>query len=279
MRSKNVVVELQGGLGNQLFGWAAGYALSKKLNCELVLDTSKLYQRGYQLRAFEFGDNTRILKGSEALTTNLVKLSRRNVFRESGFHFNPEFSALSEPVVLCGYFQSWRYHRGAKYEIYSMARKLSVESCALTDLRNRLDLKNLIAVHVRRGDYKELEDFHGTIKSDYYFQALRRIKDLTRENRKYVVFSDEPIEAEKVVPDAVAYIGPDTLPSPAENMILMSEFQSLIGANSSFSLWAAMLMKSPDQIKIFPKPWFSHNSFDESDLMPSHFMRLELKKC
>ena len=54
MAQNKVVVELQGGLGNQLFGWAAGYVLSRKLECDLFLDCSQLSSRGFQLGQFVF---------------------------------------------------------------------------------------------------------------------------------------------------------------------------------------------------------------------------------
>ena len=35
-----IITKLQGGLGNQLFQWAATYSASKKLNCDYFFDLS-----------------------------------------------------------------------------------------------------------------------------------------------------------------------------------------------------------------------------------------------
>jgi hypothetical protein len=51
-----IIVKVTGGLGNQLFQYALGRALSSRLSCELVLDTSFYPQqtlRKYELNKFQ----------------------------------------------------------------------------------------------------------------------------------------------------------------------------------------------------------------------------------
>lgn len=59
MSSKPVVaVGLRGGLGNQLFGWAAAFSLSRKVNAELVLVSHKIQRKDTDIldpRSFELG--------------------------------------------------------------------------------------------------------------------------------------------------------------------------------------------------------------------------------
>ena len=274
MSRKSVVVELQGGLGNQLFGWAAGYALSKKLGCELILDKSRLYQRGYQLDSFQFGLDVKT-KNKPICFSRLIKnYPQSDVFQEETFEFDTKFMELERPKVLRGYFQSWKYHQCYAEQIYSLAQKLVHESEQFKYLQSKFNFKELIAVHVRRGDYTKLEDYHGLLNSEYYQSALAKLKILDETPQKIVVFSDDLEEARKVVPGAVLYIGSKELTSPAENLVLMSRCKALVGANSSFSLWAGMIMGSKNGIQLFPDPWFTKSGISDKDLLPQDFIRI-----
>jgi hypothetical protein len=274
MSSESVVVELQGGLGNQLFGWAAGYALAKKLNCELMVDTSLLNQRGYQLNSFEFGSALKVSKRSWRLTSTIARFSNRRIFTEESFNFDRKFLEIQSPGILRGYFQSWKYHREFQEQIYQEVRKLAGTSTEFGELQQKFDFPNLTAIHVRRGDYKDLEAYHGTMRSSYYREALESLSPALFPGEDIVVFSDEPNEAREIMPNAKAYIGPKDLISPAENLVLMSTCKNIVGANSTFSLWAGMIMKSNTSQRVFPKPWFTSTKIDDSDLLPPEFIRI-----
>jgi hypothetical protein len=274
---KSVVVELQGGLGNQLFGWAAGYTLSKKLGCELILDKSRLDQRGYQLDSFQFGLDVKTKKKPIYFSKLIEKYSKRDVFQEETFEFDTKFLELETPKVLRGYFQSWKYHQQYAEQIYSLPQNLVHESGQLTYLQSNYNFKELVAVHIRRGDYTKLEDYHGLLNSEYYRNALAKLKILDQAPQNIVVFSDDIEEARKIVPGAVLYVGSKELSSPAENMVLMSRCKALVGANSSFSLWAGMIMGSKNEIRLFPEPWFTKSGLSDRDLLPRDFIRIAKK--
>lgn len=275
MSRSRVVVELQGGLGNQLFGWAAGFALSQKLGCGLSVDTSNLYQRGYQLENFRLSKNIEISSNPNPLLRKINKIFYRNIFHENSFEYDPRFEEINAPKILRGYFQSWKYHSNIKNEIYDQVRNVLSESPQLRELRKKFAFENLIGIHVRRGDYKELEHYHGTIKEGYYKKAISKVRLADKTTSDYIVFSDEPNEARLIVPGAIAYIGPHELSRADENMILMSSCKSLIGANSSFSLWSGLLMEPESKVRIFPKRWFAEKSINDSDLVPENFIRLQ----
>ena len=277
MSRKSVVVELQGGLGNQLFGWAAGYTLSKKLGCELILDKSRLHQRGYQLDSFKFGLDVKTKMRPFHFSKLIKNIPQSEVFQEETFEFDKKFLEIESPKVLRGYFQSWKYHRQYAEQIYSLAQNLVHESDQLKHLQSNYDFKELIAVHVRRGDYTKLEDYHGLLNSEYYRNALAKLKILDQAPQKIVVFSDDTEEARKVVPGAVLYVGSKELSSPAENLVLMSRCKALVGANSSFSLWAGMIMGSKNGIQLFPEPWFTKSGLSDRDLLPQEFIRIAKK--
>ena len=124
MAQKNVVVELQGGLGNQLFGWAAGYVLSKRLECDLVLDCSQLSSRGYQLGHFEFSTNLQQVDNRQGWLKKFSNKIKSDVFEEQSFIFDLRFERITSPSVLRGYFQSWKYHIPFESDLYSKVANL-----------------------------------------------------------------------------------------------------------------------------------------------------------
>ena len=274
MAQNKVVVELQGGLGNQLFGWAAGYVLSRKLKCDLLLDCSQLTNRGYQLGHFEFSRELQYLENSSGWLKKLSGKIKYDVFEEQSHNFDMRFEKIHTPHILRGYFQSWKYHVPLESELYSKVTNLIEESVQLKSLQNQIEFSECVAIHVRRGDYKDLQMVHGIVESNYYQRALEEMSRIYHGKLPYVVFSDEPSEAQSVIPGALAYIGPDDMQSPAENMVLMSKCKALIGANSTFSLWAGLVMSPKIKTRIFPKSWFTDKMISETDLVPNHFIRI-----
>ena len=65
-----IVVFLQGGLGNQLYQFAFGKALSKKLNCNLLIDNSYFDQKNnefpetFRLNNFSINSDVKFVNGS-----------------------------------------------------------------------------------------------------------------------------------------------------------------------------------------------------------------------
>lgn len=268
--SKSICVELQGGLGNQLFGWAAGFALSKKLNSKLTLDSSNLIARGYELDDFRLSESTPSAntrgKGSRGFT--LIG----DVFEEESFRYDTRFERIVKPKTLRGYFQSWKYFDLYENEIKSNII-LKKESDSLIRLSDELEKYRVLGMHIRRGDYIGLENYHGLTSSTYFKNAVQIIQKLSGFE-KIMVFSDQIDIAKEVFPGGDYYISSKELSSSPETLILMSRCNSLIGSNSSFSWWAGYIGQSGSAVRIFPRPWFTNSSIDSRDLLPPNWLTL-----
>lgn len=267
---KSVCVQLQGGLGNQLFGWATGFALSTKLNLSLALDTRNLLARPYELSAFKLSEQIH-------LTYTIDKNIRRfnlldSSFEEKSFQYDKRFEDISKPKRLKGYFQSWKYFDAYQNEIRSLLC-LKKESNALRSLSEITTTYQVLGVHIRRGDYVGLENYHGLTSSSYFKNAVKIIQKLSGFE-KIMVFSDQIDIAREVFPGADYYISSKELRSSPETLILMSRCNSLIGSNSSFSWWAGYISSSNSAVRIFPRPWFTNASIDSRDLLPPNWLTL-----
>lgn len=279
-RSRDIVVFLNGGLGNQMFQYAAGRALSVRLNAPLSLETFWFaYMQGETPRRFDLGAyniEARCLPGNTfSMFLRQALLPLRSVFTEMSPVFQPAFHSLNAPVFLRGYFQSEKYfieYADVIRRDFSLKDPLSQKAQGY--LRDVGTTPVPIAVHVRRGDYvsdPRTAAFHGACSWEYYDKAMRLMRERLGDVR-FFFFSDEPdwLAAQQVRGTIVSGL------SPHEDMFLMSRCAHQIIANSSFSWWGAWLNRNPDKIVVAPKRWLLNDYYEQltGDLVPEGWIRL-----
>jgi hypothetical protein len=187
-------------------------------------------------------------------------------FNEKDFRFDDRFESISKPVILNGYFQSWKYFAKCEDFIKHTFTNLLNPSHVYLKLLNQLSSEPYTAIHVRRGDYVGLTDYHGLTSKDYFLRANKIIGKYSNSD-KTVVFSDDIESARKVVGWANLYIGHETLSSAVETLDIMSRAKNLIGSNSSFSWWSAYLRDDGSGVRILPRPWFANQNINDRDLL------------
>lgn len=276
-----VSVDLQGGLGNQMFQYAACHALARRTGADMRLDVSyfaRSTKRRYLLDCYAVPAP---ISHEPSPTTHrgparelARKVARRlgmstdlpdggwKVHLQQGFHFDPAFESLVPPVHLHGYFQSELYFRDVAEEI----RKLFVirvpTSPGFAARRERVAASAWpVSIHVRRGDYVSepvTSEVHGTCDDAYYRAATSLAERLCPSPPSYFVFSDDIASARDLLrglKDAV-YLGGD-VERPWEDIALMSACRGHVIANSSFSWWGAWLAPAADKWVIGPRQWFA----------------------
>ncbi len=281
VRSAPIVsVELMGGLGNQMFQYAAGHALARRTGAELRLDLGHFAQstkRRYLLDCFAVPApisrepsptawrglaHWLVLRACRRLGLSTQFLQGGwTIYDQPAVHFDAAFDTLVPPVHLKGYFQSERYFQSVADEI----RKLfTIRVATSPTFAKRLDEIAAtdwpVSIHVRRGDYVSdplVHAMHGTCDEAYYRRAVALAERLAAKPPTYFVFSDDVARAREVldVKDAV-YIGGD-VERPWEDLALMAACRGHVIANSSFSWWGAWLDPRPDKWVIAPRQWFT----------------------
>lgn len=289
-KSRPVVVGLSGGLGNQMFQYAAGRSLSARLGVSLMLDLSWFggqVGRQYALSKFNIKAETSIQLAwlPSQVSAIASRLSRRYlpsvmgvpVWREPHFHYASEFAKLSGVVFLEGYWQSHRYFleiRSQLLQEFALREHLS-PSCA--KLLDRISVCDAICVHVRRGDYLSnpiAAKVHGTCTVDYYHAGVREIcQGLTRPH--CFVFSDDPawVRASLIFDCPMTVVdvnGPD---NAHFDLMLMAACRHFLIANSSLSWWGAWLGRQVGKKVIAPARWFLTTDKDTRDLLPETWQR------
>jgi len=287
-----VIVRLTGGLGNQMFQYAAARALADRLGAELLLDT-RAFEHAFAFRAYTrrayalapFKLQARLATAADltswpvwvaeiGMRLALVRPWFRRWHFESGISYDPSVRTLHAPVCLIGYWQSERYFIDIADKIradFTLRQPLADANARLLELA-RSDRS--VGLHVRRGDFASLDNatqVHGLCSIEYYRRAISLIRNRC-PGCQFMVFSDDPEWARAELsldPSAVFVTG--NAERPEQDLALMSACKHHIIANSSFSWWAGWLGYSPEQIVIAPTPWYASPKLDARDLAVSRW--------
>jgi hypothetical protein len=286
-----ILLRLSGGLGNQLFQYAAARHLADLHQTELVLDTywyahtpKRDTPRTFEL--VHYPVRARVATALEAVwcrlhggrvTRRLPFLPRRwKHFSERRFAFDPVFLQLPDNTYLDGYWQSYRYFEAVAASIRSELVPIAALGEKDSAIANLMHSTQSISIHVRRGDYvsNTTAAAHGVCGLDYYHKAVQYMLAKI-EHAHFFVFSDDPVWTREniVLSEDVTYVEHNGAPFAFQDLRLMSLCKHHIAANSSFSWWGAWLNPAPDKVVVCPMHWFA-DSRDTSTLSPADWVRL-----
>lgn len=286
-----------GGLGNQMFQYAAGRSLSQKLNTGLKLDVEDYKWGRYKLHKYcldKLSINTKKagtqeikkLKFKTASIIERISFKFENKERERGEKsyknmgtvFDRNFFNLNDDLYIEGYWQSEKYFIDIKDIILGeFILKKPAAGKNLEHLKT-INKTESVSLHIRRGDYinnEKTKSLHGIDLKLYYENAVNLIKK-SMKNPYFFIFSDEPDWVRENFRGEFKFTVVDcnTGRTGYEDMRLMSACKHNIIANSSFSWWGAWLNQNPEKIVTAPKNWFTDKSIDTTDLIPENWIRL-----
>lgn len=265
-----VTVELMGGLGNQLFQLAAAYAYGRDHNKTLILNHTQTHvgpRRTYFDSVYQWVQDSRDIKRK-----NWHKIA------EPHFHYAPLPDAFGN-VRLYGYFQSLKYFDRYADEIVTLFKQgtppLPLDHPTVEALRNAFT--ETVSLHIRRSDYVG-NAMHPVQTLEYYQKALKALREkinITPQNSTdplmVVVFSDDLPWCQTHLPAALddhvelVYVESQGL-TDAQELVLMSECNHHIIANSSFSWWGAVYNQKPNKVVVAPQHWFGNTSYNWQDV-------------
>jgi hypothetical protein len=276
-----VVTRLLGGLGNQMFQYAAARALSLYQGGRLLLDTAALAvpgghtPRDYALDVFDI--RAEVLGEGGLHGFNGMRVA------ESGPRFDARVPRIEGDAYLAGYWQSERYFRGVRPVLqrdFRLRRAPGSHARAWSDRIQAAQRagRATVSLHVRRGDYVSLPQaaaHHGACETDYYLQALAELQRRHGELEVFA-FSDDPAwVAANLRVDAPLHVVSDAAASAAhEDLWLMQQCRHHVIANSSFSWWGAWLGHAPQATVIAPRQWVRTPGFDTRDVVPADWVCL-----
>ncbi len=288
-----VVCHLQGGLGNQMFQYATGLALSKRVAQELFMDLSHYAAdqhtlnetpRSYELNLlrlevpFASENKLRDIR-NELQHLTLIERVKRKIFPSKKlFQYNDSTNASQIPLnfahyYLQGYFHNEDHFKSVKQELidaFKPSEKFPVHNSRL--------MPASVSVHVRRGDYisnANAAQHHGTCSLEYYNEAFNFIHSKIKQPHFYFFSDDiEWCKANfKELPSAT-FVENCNGKKSHEDLILMSACNHQIIANSSYSWWAAWLNTNENKIVVGPKKWTLQQVSEFNTVVPLAWIQI-----
>lgn len=292
-----IIVKLKGGLGNQMFQYAAARALALEKNTWVYLDPSFLYedakgrwtQRDYELDCFNIvyrfersgrvnllrslNHKARMRRLSESV---LWFLPYRNYTEYAG-GFNAEFFNNPVNTYLEGYFQSEKYFLKYRKNLLKEFTFHETPTEKSAELLGRLRNSRALSIHVRRGDYVSNQaalKFHGFTGEEYYRAAIGEMSKSVDSIDFCCVFSDDIEWAKQHIKTSMETVYVDWNTKGSEDLRLMMNCTHHITANSSFSWWGAWLGEKSGSKIIAPLKWFADAKTSDKDIVPERWTRI-----
>ena len=282
-------VVVQGGLGNQLFTFSAGYAISAnsgRLDQMRLVDywyRSRKVKRlsGFGSRSFELHRFPQIKKEFPLLNT--VKQMQLVIRTRFDYHLGKAGSGIvkdkHEPLsrniqdgatVVNGYFRDHKLFDPYRDELLRLFQLDRNESSVIeeTEKELRRSTRDLVAIHVRRGDLVGSVSEGSILPIEYFEQILSVVRS---SKSRFVVFSDSPEWCRSIPIFKEAWIM--ELDDSVHSMLLMSRCDSIVMSRSTLSYWSAWLSK-PEVTQVYvPSPFLQAPGFDWERNMLPHWKR------
>ena len=297
-----IIVKLMGGLGNQMFQYAAARRLAYVNRAPLKLDLHWFDNvpkgdttRKYGLHVFDCvqevasESEVKSLRGMDisrwpGAIKRLLKSCRiepdRYHVREKHYHFEHAILAYRGDASPDGFWKSPKYFDDVTDMVRNDFTFVRLPDSTTKRLLDQISSTDAVSIHVRRGDYVSnaiTSQYHGLNTMEYYRSAIKRMLSLVPEPVFYV-FSDDLqwVKNELQIDGEVVYVEHNNSDDTSfEDMRLMSACKDHIIANSSFSWWGAWLNPSRSKTVIAPKMWFNETTgVNTRDLLPGDWIRL-----
>lgn len=294
-----VIVRIIGGLGNQLFCYAAARRLAVVNDAELIIDDvsgfkyDKRYRRKYSLDHFNIpcrkATPAERLEPFPRIRRYIIRrlnqyrpFDKRRYIKQEKLDFDERLLNLKfkGTIYLEGYWQSCLYFK----DVEDIIRK-DLEIRPPTDKVNlsvarQISKNNAVACHVRFFDPPESKGLNNLVK-DYYFRAVKEIERRV-SNPHYFVFSDHPDSAQYLLPlhdDKFTLVSHNNGDEKAfADLWLMTKCKHFIIANSTFSWWGAWLSEYSGKHVIAPDYEMQKGrvAWGFSGLLPDEWIRIKI---
>ena len=271
------IINLIGGLGNQMFQYAFSLAVMKHYpNEEVLIDIhhlESLYEYGFELKKVfpnlecQIASKKQVRKVSRYSPTYKISRIVRNILpaRKSEFlekdpeMFDPEVFQQLGDTYFEGYWHAYKYFEDIIPDIREQFVFPQPSSFNLNLSEELLSCKS-VGLHVRRGDYLKARfaDLGEACNLDYYKSAISLLHEKSEDYHFYIFSNDIEWCRKEIIPllktDRVTVVTENTGINSNWDMYLMSHCHYLIMANSTFSWWGAVLNRNNPMV-IVPKNW------------------------
>ena len=268
-----IIARIRGGLGNQLFCYAAARRLAVLNNAELVIDgvtgfvRDQLYRRNYMLNRFQISARKatpsermepfeRYRRGVAKWLARRVPFEQRRYIEQESLDFDERLLRISVKgtIYLDGLWENESYFKDAEQIIREDLQVIPPTDDMNKRIAAEIHEKSAVAIHVRWFSAPGSSVSHH-ISTDYYRDALNLIEN-TVGKPHYFLFSDNLDAARTMLslPEGrVTFMSHNRGSDNAyADLWLMTQCKHIIIANSTFSWWGAWLNKNSLKVVVAP---------------------------
>ncbi|WP_291066231.1 MULTISPECIES: alpha-1,2-fucosyltransferase [unclassified Empedobacter] len=288
-----VIVNIIGGLGNQLFQYAFGKYLEKKMKYNVKfevhtnrvganftsrdLDISKLNVQfpiasQADIKKYKFWDKGVLWRIERKLAQKNFLFSKRYIVQENAHSI---LKHTPDNAYYDGYWQCYEYVDAVKEELlneFSLPEDFTVKHSEILD---KFANNDSVAIHIRRGDYIKIKvnaELFEVCDMSYYNLAMKSIKDRFPNAVFYIFTQDTEWAKENFIGEEFHFVEGN---SAIDDMLLMSFCKHNIIANSTFSWWSAWLNRNPNKLIISPLKWYKGKmNIQTINLIPTKWIRI-----
>lgn len=266
-----IIVRFIGGLGNQMFQYCF-YKHLESLGHEVKADISDFedyeLHNGFELeRVFEIvldkATKSEIAKLKDS-SMQIFSRIRRKLFGQKKSHiYQSQFSfdllKNHTDLYLDGYWHEEKFIPSNLKDVQNAFNFKVIPSVLnkqiLLDIRNT----NSVSIHIRRGDYLNLQDVYAPCDKIYYADCISFFENNFKELNFYIFSNDIVWAKENLIfkNSKCHFIEHNSGLNSFEDLRLMSSCDHNIIANSSFSWWGAILNKNREKNILCPEQWYT----------------------
>ena len=279
-----IYIILKAQLGNQLFQIFNGISLSFEHNLDYRIciknDSNTLFDNNITY----FDNFLSELNNKSNISNEKILENNNNLYNEKHFHYDEIIISKENDIYINGFFQSDKYFK-KHYDKINNLLNIDSKKIIVKNKYNKYFDKKTIAIHFRIGDYYNLQNFHQILNIDYYNKSLKKIDELIDDDIKdyNILFFCQKCDDDivnkyinilKNTNDKYNFIKISNDIINYEQMLLISNCDNIIIANSTFSWFGAYFSKSKNII--YPKKWFGPANKDKilSDLFPEKWIQI-----
>jgi hypothetical protein len=283
-KKKYIAISFFGGIGDQIFQYSFANYLKKKFKCDVYLDLSyyksNLNYNKFKFRLYDISKNNFLIKGDflkikfEYLSyLRFINLFKINIYFKNiiSFFFSKKINNFIYEYIrerrkidiktysfYYGYWHNFKYVKLVKNQIYDQIFKKIFEKKKINSFINKINLKKMVCVHIRGGDFKWVKS-HNTLDSVYYKNSINFFKKKIKDPVFHIYTNDvgfaKNLIRKELKSNKIIFTNKYNF-SDIEEFSLFSFYKYSIIANSTFSLTSSYISKN-NKITIAPKVWMS----------------------
>ena len=288
------IINLNGGLGNQLFQYSFGISMKYKFGydvkfCNEFINSSQLNIKDIFdieipfVKKNDLVNVVGIIQSNHKLRNFILRLYRKIGISDFNNYIieNYKKNFLDLPKLdnkfFYGYWQNYNF-------FYSNIDFIKNNLKFKDDLNLKIKFKKLydefsevVCIHMRLGDYKSKinQKVFTEIPIDYFNNSISKFKNYFK-NPIFILFTNDLSQVDNSLLKSSNIILSSYFDTNSKNdFYLMSYCDGYIFSNSTFSLWAAYLSKNKKVIFTKPDSWFLNQIIEKcNDYYPASWVSL-----